>query len=60
VQLAARPRLSLNPWATPAKGVYLCSSSTPPGPGVHGLAGWYAARRSLAADFGIDSPPSLH
>lgn len=59
VQLAARPRLSLNPWATPAKGVYLCSSSTPPGPGVHGLAGWYAARRSLAADFGIDSLPSL-
>jgi phytoene dehydrogenase-like protein len=59
VQLAARPRLSLNPWATPAKGVYLCSSSTPPGPGVHGLAGWYAARRSLAADFGIDSPPAL-
>ncbi|MGD8167263.1 phytoene desaturase family protein [Herbiconiux sp. P16] len=58
-QLAARPTLSLNPWATPASGVYLCSSSTPPGPGVHGLAGWYAARRALAAEFGITTPPSL-
>ncbi|MCS5718731.1 NAD(P)/FAD-dependent oxidoreductase [Herbiconiux sp. CPCC 205763] len=58
-QLAARPVLSLNPWATPARGVYLCSSSTPPGPGVHGLGGWYAARRALAAEFGITTPPSL-
>ncbi|WP_382304284.1 phytoene desaturase family protein [Herbiconiux sp. UC225_62] len=58
-QLAARPTLSLNPWSTPASGVYLCSSSTPPGPGVHGLAGWYAARRALAAEFGITTPPSL-
>ncbi|MCS5735200.1 phytoene desaturase family protein [Herbiconiux daphne] len=58
-QLAARPVLSLNPWATPAAGVYLCSSSTPPGPGVHGLAGWYAARRALSAEFGIAVPPSL-
>jgi phytoene dehydrogenase-like protein len=60
LQLAGRPRFSLNPWATPARGVYLCSSSTPPGPGVHGLAGWYAARRALVAEFGIDTPPVLH
>ena len=59
LQLARRPTWSLNPWATPARGVYLCSSSTPPGPGVHGLAGWYAARRALATEFGISSPPSL-
>jgi phytoene dehydrogenase-like protein len=58
-QLAARPTLSLDPWATPASGVYLCSSSTPPGPGVHGLAGWYAARRALATEFGIRTPPPL-
>ncbi|WP_440710747.1 phytoene desaturase family protein [Herbiconiux sp. YIM B11900] len=58
-QLIRRPTLSLNPWATPAEGVYLCSSSTPPGPGVHGLAGWYAARRALAKEFGITIPPSL-
>ncbi|WP_368497948.1 phytoene desaturase family protein [Herbiconiux sp. A18JL235] len=58
-QLIARPTLSLDPWSTPARGVYLCSSSTPPGPGVHGLSGWYAARRALAAVFGIRTPPSL-
>ncbi len=58
-QLIVRPTLSLDPWSTPARGVYLCSSSTPPGPGVHGLSGWYAARRALATVFGIRTPPSL-
>jgi phytoene dehydrogenase-like protein len=58
-QLIARPVLSLDPWRTPARGVYLASSSTPPGPGVHGLAGWYAARSVLAHEFGVTAMPSL-
>lgn len=43
-QLFSRPVLSLNPYATPVKGLYICSSSTPPGGGVHGLCGYFAAR----------------
>jgi phytoene dehydrogenase-like protein len=43
-QLYARPILSVSPYRTSRKNVYICSSSTPPGGGVHGLCGYYAAR----------------
>ncbi|HEV2579301.1 MAG TPA: NAD(P)/FAD-dependent oxidoreductase [Ktedonobacteraceae bacterium] len=46
-QLFTRPTIQVNPYATPLKGVYLCSSSTPPGGGVHGLCGYFAAQAAL-------------
>ena len=46
-QFVRRPTLGLHPWKTPIDGVYLCSSSTPPGGGVHGMCGWHAAREAM-------------
>jgi phytoene dehydrogenase-like protein len=46
-QFVSRPVLAPNPWATPLPGVYLCSASTPPGGGVHGMSGYHAARLAL-------------
>ncbi len=46
-QLFTRPVARINPYTTPAKDIYLCSSSTPPGGGVHGMCGYYAAQAAL-------------
>jgi phytoene dehydrogenase-like protein len=46
-QLLFRPTRSLVPYRTPLHGVYLCSASTPPGGGVHGMCGYSAARVAL-------------
>jgi phytoene dehydrogenase-like protein len=46
-QMIARPVLRLDPYATPNKRLFICSSSTPPGPGVHAMCGYFAARSAL-------------
>ena len=48
-QLFTRPVARASPYSTPLPGVYLCSSSTPPGGGVHGMSGYWAARAALAS-----------
>lgn len=58
-QLIARPVLSADPWRMPGRGLYLASSSAIPGPGVHGLAGYYAAHSALRHEFGVTRMPSL-
>lgn len=52
-QLYTRPALRLSPYRTSARGLYICSSSTPPGGGVHGMCGYYAARQALRDVFKI-------
>jgi len=52
-QLFTRPALRWSPYKTSAKGLYICSSSTPPGGGVHGMCGYHAAKRALNDIFNI-------
>ena len=54
-QLFTRPALRLSPYRTAGKGLYLCSASTPPGGGVHGMSGYHAARIALRDMFKINS-----
>ncbi|PYQ26428.1 MAG: FAD-dependent oxidoreductase [Acidobacteria bacterium] len=51
-QFLARPFPSRDPYATPNKRIFICSSSTPPGGGVHGMCGYWAARSALRRAFG--------
>ena len=48
-QVLFRPRVALDPYATGIPGTYLCSASTPPGAGAHGMCGANAAARALAS-----------
>lgn len=58
LRLLLRPTLAPvpHPYATPDPRVFLCSSATPPGPGVHGMCGFRAAEVALRRVFGVDSP----
>ncbi|GAA1987499.1 phytoene desaturase family protein [Kitasatospora viridis] len=58
-QALLRPVARWNPYRTPLPGVYLCSAATPPGPGVHGMCGYLAARSALRHEFGLREAPSL-
>ena len=46
-QLTFGPRVTLSPYSTGVAGFYICSAATPPGPGAHGMCGYYAARTAL-------------
>ena len=56
-QLFTRPALRLSPYTTSAKGIYICSSSTPPGGGVHGMCGYHAAKKAIKEIFKLKAQP---
>ncbi|GHJ43850.1 dehydrogenase [Catellatospora sp. TT07R-123] len=57
LRLLLRPVPVPVPYATPDPAVFLCSAATPPGPGVHGMCGYHAARTALRRVFGVDGGP---
>ena len=59
MQTVFRPTIQWNPYRTPLRGVYLCSSATPPVPGVHGRCGELAALTALRDMFGIREVPDI-
>jgi phytoene dehydrogenase-like protein len=61
-QMFMRPRVQAIPYSTPVDDIFLCSSSTPPGGGVHGMCGFWAARAALAklrGETGYAKPPKF-
>jgi phytoene dehydrogenase-like protein len=58
-QLYTRPAIKYSPYRTSAKGIYICSSSTPPGGGVHGMCGYHAAKRALKDVFNLEEKIGL-
>jgi phytoene dehydrogenase-like protein len=52
-QLFTRPALRYSPYKTSTDGIYLCSASTPPGGGVHGMCGYWSAKKALKDVFNI-------
>lgn len=50
-QMFTRPTVSFAPYSTPARDIYICSASTPPGGGVHGMCGYFAAQAALRRSF---------
>jgi len=57
-QFFTRPVARLDPYSTPNPRVFLCSASTPPGGGVHGMCGWFAARSALRSLSRLPAAPS--
>ncbi len=55
LQLAFRPTIAARPYATPNAAIFLCSASTPPGAGVHGMCGRHAAERVLVGGLSGDA-----